>query len=70
MRRLRNEVVKAKIILSAALSTEVNLDAIAEGEDLTVNVTRAKLEQICKHHFDKFTPMIDTLLRDANLDKG
>ena len=50
-RRLRTQVEKAKCILSAAQNAEVVVDALAEGEDCNVTITRARFEEICHPSF-------------------
>ena len=42
MRRLRTECEKAKRILSASTQTSIEVDALAESEDFSKTITRAK----------------------------
>ena len=44
MRRLKTECEKGKIVLSAALSVEINADALSGGEDFSLNLTRQKFQ--------------------------
>jgi len=53
MRRLKNEVEKAKKVLSDAKSVEIIVDALSDGEDFTLDMTRDKFEDINKAVFDK-----------------
>jgi L1 cell adhesion molecule like protein len=69
LRRIRNECTKAKIVLSAALQTELNVDAVSEGTDLNVMLSRAKFEMICETHFKKTIPIVDNVLKEAKLKK-
>jgi len=69
LRRIRNECTKAKIILSAALQTEINVDAVSDGEDLTVSLTRSKFEQICASYFERTLPIVTSVLKEAGLKK-
>ena len=68
-RRLKIACEKAKKNLSSAQQTAIDLDAIAEGEDLNVNITRPKFEDLCRDLFEKCFPPIDAALKDANLKK-
>lgn len=51
LRRLRTECTKAKMVLSAALNTDLVIDQLADGEDCIVPITRAKFEQLNEAHF-------------------
>ena len=42
MRRVRTECEKAKRTLSSAKEVDINMDSLAEGEDLDILITRAK----------------------------
>jgi len=69
MRKLKSEVEKIKKILSAANSAEINVDALYEGEDFHVMLTREKFEEINKAHFDKIIPVIEKCITCAKLTK-
>ena len=55
---MRNECTRTKIVLSTALVNDVNVDGIAEDEDLTVTVTRAAFENVVGKHLDKIIPVV------------
>ena len=69
--RLREAAEKAKIELSGALQTDVNLPFITATQDgpkhLNVNITRAKFESLCSDLFDRSLKPLEAALRDANL---
>ncbi len=69
--RLREAAEKAKIELSGALQTDVNLPFITATQDgpkhLNVNITRAKFESLCADLFDRSLKPLEAALRDANL---
>ncbi len=44
MRRLRTQCEKAKRILSSSAQTTIEVDSLAESEDYSITVTRAKFE--------------------------
>ena len=70
MRRLRTQCEKAKRILSAAFQTEVFCETLAEGEDYSVNLSRAKFEELCGPDFRKCMPPVEMVLKDSDMSKG
>ena len=70
MRRLRTQCEKAKRILSAAVSTNIECEALAEGEDYNVMITRAKFEELCLDLFRQCMPPVENALKDANIAKN
>lgn len=44
MRRLRTQCEKAKRILSSSAQTTIEVDSLAESEDFSMTITRAKFE--------------------------
>merc|ERR1712127_871493 len=56
LRRLRTQCEKAKRILSSAHQAEVECETLAEGEDYTTNISRAKFEELCGFDFKKCMP--------------
>jgi len=71
LQRLREAAEKAKIELSGALQTDVNLPFITATQEgpkhLNVNITRAKFESLCKDLFDRSLKPVEAALRDANM---
>jgi molecular chaperone DnaK len=71
LQRLKEEAEKAKIALSSAQSTEINLPFItadASGpKHLMVNLTRSKLEQICEDLARRIIPPFQACMKDAGL---
>lgn len=59
MRRLRQVVEKGKCTLSSANEVELEADALADGEDFSYTLTRAKFESLCKKEFDKCIPCLE-----------
>ena len=70
MRRLRTECEKAKRILSSAATTEIFCEALAEGEDFSTSISRAKFEELCQPLFRKCMPPVEQVLSDAGIGKG
>ena len=67
--RLKVESEKAKKNLSSAQETSIDIDALAEGEDFNITISRPEFEEMCKTHFDKLIPVVEQTLKDANLTK-
>ena len=74
MQRLKEEAEKAKIALSSAQETEINLPFItadASGpKHLNVKLTRSKLEQLTDSLVERTIKPFDDCLRDAGLSKS
>ncbi len=74
LQRLKEEAEKAKIALSSTQQTDINLPFItadASGpKHLNVNLTRAKLEQLCDRLFERTVAPFRTCLEDAELSAG
>ena len=71
LQRLKEEAEKAKIALSSTQSYDINLPFItadASGpKHLTVQLTRAKMEQICDRLFERCVQPFKNCLKDADL---
>lgn len=70
MRRLRTQCEKAKRILSSSAQTTVEVDSLAESEDFSSTITRAKFEELCLHYFKECIPPVEKVLKDANMSKN
>ena len=53
MRRLRTACEKSKRILSTVKQTTIDVDALKNGEDFSLSITRAKFEELCLAQFRK-----------------
>ena len=71
LQRLKEEAEKAKIALSSAQSVDINLPFItadASGpKHLNVQLSRAKMEQICESLFERCMQPFKNCLKDAGL---
>jgi len=71
LQRLKDEAEKAKMALSTAMQTDINLPFItadATGpKHLTMSLTRANLEQLVEHLVDRTKGPCERALKDANL---
>ena len=70
LRRLRTQCEKAKRTLSSAVTTMVECETLAEGEDFTFQMTRAKFEELCIDLFRKCMQPVENALSDAGFSKG
>jgi len=71
LQRLRDAAEKAKIELSSAQETEINLPFITQGPSgplhLTMKLSRAKLEQLVDDLIEKTMKPVELCLKDAKL---
>ena len=71
LQRLKEEAEKAKIALSSTQSVDINLPFItadASGpKHLNVQLTRAKMEQVCESLFERCIQPFKNCLKDASL---
>ena len=74
LQRLKEAAEKAKIELSSATTTDINLPYIMPvngiPQHLVMSLTRAKFEQLCDHLVQKTIEPCRTALRDAGLTAG
>jgi molecular chaperone DnaK len=74
LQRLKEEAEKAKIALSSTQSVDINLPFItadASGpKHLNVQLTRAKMEQICESLFERCVQPFKNCLKDAGLNSS
>jgi len=73
LQRLKDAAEKAKIELSSAQQTAINIPYIASNDSgpkhFNINLTRAKFEEICDSIFDKLKGPTKQAIDDAKLDK-
>jgi len=69
LRRLRSACERAKRNLSSSTQSTIEVDSMAEGQDLQVPLTRAKFESLCDSLFQRCLGPLDGLLRDAKMSK-
>ena len=70
MRRLRTQCEKAKRILSSSAQTTIEVDSLAESEDFSLTLTRAKFEELCMSMFKETIPPVEKVLRDSGFSKN
>jgi L1 cell adhesion molecule like protein len=70
MARLRLVAERVKKTLSTANQATLEVDSLAEGNDLVLTITRAKFESLCEDLFRKCMGPVEQVLKDAKLGKG
>ena len=69
LRRLKQYCENAKRALSSAIETTIEIDNLAEDEDLNINISRAEFEEKCKDLFEKCFESIKQAMKEAGLSK-
>jgi len=70
MRRLRTQCEKAKRFLSSTNQTDIEVDALADGEDFFYTLTRPKFEELCMSLFKDTLKPVEQVLTDAKFSKN
>jgi len=70
LRRLRTQCEKAKRILSSAHQAEIYCETLADGEDFSTTINRARFEELCLPKFRQCMPPVENVLKDADISKG
>jgi len=70
LRRVRASCEKAKRALSAATQATVDIDALMDGEDLNIVITRSKFEDLCMPLFKKCMPPLEQVIKDGKISKS
>ncbi len=70
LRRLRTQCERTKRSLSSSTQVLIEVDSLVEGQDFSLNMTRAKFEELNMDLFKKCIPPVDNVLRDAGLSKA
>ena len=69
LRRLRTACERAKRTLSTSTQSNIEIDALADGIDFNMMITRAKFESLCDSAFKRTIAPLDQVLRDAKMSK-
>lgn len=68
--RLKSHAEIAKKSLSSSAQVEIMIDALAEGCDFSIKLTRARFEELCSEDFAKCLDPVNRVLSDAKMDKS
>ena len=69
MKRLHAACDQVKKALSNAESASVEVDAIFDGDDMCIQITRAKFEALNEELFKRSMRSVERVMKDANIDK-
>jgi heat shock protein 1/8 len=69
LRRLRTACERAKRTLSTSTQANIEIDALVDGTDFNIVITRAKFESLCDGAFKRTIAPLDQVLRDAKMSK-
>ena len=69
VRRLRTACERAKRTLSGSTSAKIEIEALFDGVDFEMTITRARLEELCGDLFRGCLDPVEKVLRDAKMDK-
>jgi heat shock 70kDa protein 1/2/6/8 len=70
LRRLRTQCEKAKRILSSSAQTSIEVDSLADSQDFSITITRAKFEELCLSMFKDCMPPVEKVLKDSGIAKS
>lgn len=70
VRRLMNACERAKRTLSSVSTTTIEVDSLYEGIDFTMQLSRAKMEQLCDDIYKRSIRPLEQLLRDGGVSKS
>jgi heat shock protein 1/8 len=70
IRRLRTQCEKAKRILSSSAQTTIEVDSLADSQDYSISITRAKFEELCLSMFKETIPPVEKVLKDSGMSKS
>ena len=69
-RRLKTACERAKRTLSTANTTVIEVDALADGQDCNITMSRARFEELCGDIFRQTMEPVEQVLRDAKKSKA
>jgi heat shock protein 1/8 len=70
MRRVRTQAEKAKRTLSATTFADIEVDALKDGHDFSLKLSRAKFEELCLNFFKDTLIPVENVLKDAGMSKN
>ena len=69
LRRLKVAAEKAKRELSFSMEAQIDIDSLAEGEDLNMPISRIDFENLCEDIFNKLEKPLDDAIEDSKLTR-
>merc|ERR1712166_1105274 len=70
LRRLRTACERAKRTLSSSTQAFLEIDGLADGQDFSSTITRARFEDINMDYFRQCMEPVEKVLKDAKISKG
>merc|ERR1712166_1299289 len=70
LRRLRTACERAKRTLSTSTQAFIEIDGLAEGQDFSSTITRARFETMNIDYFNKCMQPVEKVLKDAKCSKN
>jgi heat shock protein 1/8 len=68
--KLKRNVENAKRTLSSAATAKIEIDSLAEGEDFSFVLSRAKFEELCIDIFKKVLEPVESVLKESKISKS
>lgn len=69
LHKLNNACEKAKKVLSTSNTANITVDALYDGIDFCISISRTKFEYICSKFFSKCMNIVEDVLKNSELDK-
>jgi len=69
IRRLRTQCERAKRTLSSSTQATIEIDSLFDGCDYSMNLSRARFEELCMDYFRNSMGPVEKALKDSGLDK-
>ena len=69
LKKFMREIEKKKIELSELNEISFYIEALKDGEDFTMNITREKYEELCDKKWKEMFPVIDKAIEIAKINK-
>ena len=70
LRRLRTACERAKRTLSSSAVATIEIESLFEGKDFSMQITRARFEELCADLFRNCIDPVEKVLRDSKIDKS
>ena len=70
LRRLRTACERAKRTLSSSAVATIEIESLFEGKDFSLQITRARFEELCADLFRNCIDPVEKVLRDSKIDKS
>ena len=70
VRRLRSACERVKRTLSSSANSTIEIESLYEGKDYSLQITRARFEELCADLFRSCIDPVEKVLRDGKLDKS